>query len=324
MNASALPNLHASRSQEDEPSFDALRKGISGVVRGKEEIIELALVALLAGGHLLLEDIPGVGKSTLARALAQSVGGEFRRIQFTSDLLPADVVGGNVWRSQSEHFEFRPGPIFANFVLADEINRAPPRTQSALLEAMGERQVSIDGRSHALPSPFIVLATQNPLEHYGTYPLPESQRDRFTLRLSMGYAADDVEAELLRADSGSGSAIDAPLTTLEAILLAQERAKATYVHEDVARYAQAVVARSRRHPRIRLGVSTRGALAWIRAAKARAYLAQRDHVSLDDLHELAVAALAHRLVPAHTSDDGSAAATEELVRDLLAEVPVPT
>jgi len=305
-------------------SFLALRSGISKVVRGKEEIIDLAIIALLAGGHLLLEDIPGVGKSTLARTLAQGVGGEFRRVQFTSDLLPADVLGVNVWRATIDRFEFRPGPIFSNFVLADEINRAPPRTQSALLEAMGERQVSIDGISHDLPRPFMVIATQNPVEHYGTYPLPESQRDRFILRLSMGYAADDVEARLLREDSAGSSSMAEPLTDLETVLAAQDRAKAVFLHEDLARYAQAVVARSRNHPRIRLGVSTRGALGWVRAAKARAFLHGRSQVSLDDLHELAIPALAHRMLPSHhTGDDGAIASAQDLVAELIAELPVP-
>lgn len=323
MNASALPSTLTSHPSRSVSAFDALRSSIAAVVRGKDDVIDTALVAMLAGGHLLLEDIPGVGKSTLARTLARSVGGEFRRIQFTSDLLPADVLGGNVWRARAEQFEFRPGPIFANFVLADEINRAPPRTQSALLEAMGEQQVSIDGRSHPLPRPFMVLATQNPLEHYGTYPLPESQRDRFTLRLSMGYAADDVEAEILRGDSDGVNPSIAPQIELGVIVEAQDEARRLFVHEDIAAYAQAVVGRSRSHPRIRLGVSTRGALAWIRVAKARAYLRHRPHVSIDDLQDLAVAALAHRIVPSSATDDGSVVPAEDLVRELLLEVPVP-
>lgn len=167
----------------------AIRESVAASIRGKDQVIDLALIGLIAAGHLLIEDIPGVGKSTLARALAAAVGGSFSRIQFTSDLLPADLLGVNVWLAREQRFEFRPGPMFANLVLADEVNRAPPRTQSALLEAMAERQVSLDGVSHALPAPFSVIATQNPEEHHGTYPLPESQRDRFLLRLSMGYAA---------------------------------------------------------------------------------------------------------------------------------------
>jgi MoxR-like ATPase len=293
------------------------------VIVGKADVIELAVVSLCAGGHLLLEDIPGVGKSTLARSLAQAVGGEFRRIQFTSDLLPADVLGVNVWRPRTERFEFRPGPVFGNFVLADEINRAPPRTQSALLEAMGERQVSIDGTSHELPRPFMVIATQNPLEHYGTYPLPESQRDRFVLRVSMGYAAADVEASLLSRGVPSEVRAIEPVTTPEAVVAAQQAAEKVFVHEDLAAYAQRVVQATRDHASIRLGVSTRGALAWMRAAKARAMLAGRRQVSIDDLQELAVAALSHRVLVAHGSAEESSASAEELVRELVASVPVP-
>jgi MoxR-like ATPase len=301
----------------------AVADAIAQVIVGKADVIELAVVALAAGGHLLLEDIPGVGKSTLARSLANAVSGEFRRVQFTSDLLPADVLGVNVWRPRTERFEFRPGPVFANFVLADEINRAPPRTQSALLEAMGERQVSIDGTSHALPRPFMVIATQNPLEHYGTYPLPESQRDRFLLRLSMGYAAADVEASLLsRGVPSEPVAID-PVTTPEEIVAAQKHAENVFLHDDLATYAQRVVQATRDHASIRLGVSTRGALAWVRAAKARAMLAGRRQVSIDDLQELAVAALSHRVLVAHGSSEESSASAEELVRELVAATPVP-
>ena len=271
----------------------------------------------------MLEDIPGVGKSTLARTLAQSVGGEFRRIQFTSDLLPADVLGFNVWRPQTEAFEFREGPIFANFVLADEINRAPPRTQSALLEAMGEQQVSIDGRSHRLPSPFMVIATQNPLEHYGTYPLPESQRDRFILRLSMGFAAADVEASLLAAEPAKRSKAMDAVTDPAVISAAQAEVKSVFVHEDLARYAQSVVQATRDAATVRLGVSTRGALAWVAAARARALLDGRNRISIDDLQELAVAALSHRILPALGGEENQAATTAELIRDIVASVPVP-
>ncbi len=299
----------------------AIREAVATAIVGKDEIIELALVALLSGGHLLLEDMPGVGKSTLARALAGAVGGAFRRIQFTADLLPADVLGVNVWRPQREVFEFRDGPLFANFVLADEVNRAPPRTQSALLEAMGERQISVDGVSRALPDPFMVIATQNPLEHYGTYPLPESQRDRFVLRLSMGYAAPEIEAALLTGD-GKTRPIDAVVGP-EDVRSAQVAASKIFLHADLATYAQAVVQATREHPRARLGVSTRGALAWVAASRARALLAGRDQVSLDDLQDLAVPALAHRVLPNLASDDASAS-SEEVVREIIASVPVPT
>ena len=298
----------------------AIRDAVRSAIAGKDEIIDLALVALLSGGHLLLEDMPGVGKSTLARSLAGAVGGAFRRIQFTADLLPADVLGVNVWRPQREAFEFREGPLFANFVLADEVNRAPPRTQSALLEAMGEHQISVDGVSRPLPEPFMVIATQNPLEHYGTYPLPESQRDRFVLRLSMGYAAPEVEAELLQG-SRTGEAPQAVVSP-DDVLAAQRAARDIFVHADLAKYAQAVVQATREHPRARLGVSTRGALAWVSAARARALLGGREQVSLDDLQELAVSALAHRVLPSLASDEASAS-SEELIREITATVPVP-
>lgn len=293
---------------------------MQSAIAGKDEVIDLALVALLSGGHLLLEDIPGVGKSTLARSLAGAVGGAFRRIQFTADLLPADVLGVNVWRPQQEAFEFREGPLFANFVLADEVNRAPPRTQSALLEAMGEHQISVDGVSRPLPEPFMVIATQNPLEHYGTYPLPESQRDRFVLRLSMGYAAPQVEAALLQG-SRTAAATRAVVTP-DDVLAAQQAARDIFVHADLATYAQAVVQATREHPRARLGVSTRGALAWMSAARARALLGSREQVSLDDLQELAVPALAHRVLPSLASDEAGAS-SEELIREITATVPVP-
>jgi MoxR-like ATPase len=296
------------------------QRAVATVIRGKDDVIELALVAMLAGGHVLIEDIPGVGKSTLARALAAVIGGEFRRIQFTSDLLPADVLGVKVWLPREQIFELRKGPIFAHVVLADEINRAPPRTQSALLEALGEAQVSIDGESHALPRPFLVLATQNPQEHHGTYPLPESQKDRFLLRLEIGYVEAEIETALLRA--GSAAPDLAAVLTPEQLFAAQEASAAVFLHEDLARYAQRVVAATRDSERIRLGVSTRGAMAWVAGARARAHLRGRSHVTIEDLQALAGPALAHRLVPAGPASADPALA-EELVADIVAAVPVP-
>jgi len=305
----------------------AMRELVAARIKGKDDVIELALVCLVARGHLLIEDIPGVGKSTLARALADAIGGSFSRIQFTSDLLPADLLGVNVWRASQEQFEFRPGPVFANLVLADEVNRAPPRTQSALLEAMAENQVSIDGTSHPLPQPFVVIATQNPEEHHGTYPLPESQRDRFLFRLSMGYADAAIEAALLAA-GGRGpnqpqparpaaSDTDLGLTELQAA------ADAVHLHRDLATYAQQLVQATREAPELRLGVSTRGALAWVAGARARALLGGRKQVAIDDLQELAVPALAHRVVPAQAGSGDQVALAQEIVRELIASIPVP-
>ena len=307
--------------------LERLRAKISERIRGKDEVIELALVTLVAAGHLLIEDIPGVGKSTLARTLAEAIGGSFTRVQFTSDLLPADLVGVNIWRATEERFEFRRGPLFANLVLADEVNRAPPRTQSALLEAMAERQVSLDGVTHALPEPFVVLATQNPEEHHGTYPLPESQRDRFLLRVSMGYAAAEVETQLLLDNddmSGRPSRVEPVLSDPGELVDLQRAARAVHLHPDLAAYAQRVVASTRETHAIRLGVSTRGALAWVAAARARALLDGRTHVSPEDLQSLAVPALAHRLVPENVGVGDQTAVADELVRDVLASVPVPT
>lgn len=306
-------------------SLAAIRELVAQQIHGKDEVIDLALICLVAKGHLLIEDIPGVGKSTLARALALAIGGSFSRIQFTSDLLPADLLGVNIWRASREQFEFRPGPIFANLVLADEVNRAPPRTQSALLEAMAEGQVSIDGTSHPLPQPFIVIATQNPEEHHGTYPLPESQRDRFLLRLSMGYANAEVEAALLARGGVEppARASDAELPDPDQLGELQAAAARVHLHPDLAHYAQRLVQTTRDAAEIRLGVSTRGALAWVAAARARALMSGRAQVTIDDLQDLAVPALAHRLVPAQAGSGDQVALAQELTRELVASVPVP-
>ncbi len=311
--------LQAPRS-DAHAAIAAVRRAVAEVIRGKDDVIDLALVAMVSAGHLLIEDIPGVGKSTLARTLAQVVGGEFRRIQFTSDLLPSDLVGVSILRPNLDRAEFRPGPLFANFVLADEINRAPPRTQSALLEAMGERTISVDGTSHALAVPFMVIATQNPTEHYGTYPLPESQRDRFTFRLEMGYAAADVEASLLGGAEAPGA--PQPACTLDAIIAAQHAATEVFVHPDLAAYAQRIIHATRSHPGIRLGVSTRGGIAWVRAARARAWMDRRAQLSIDDLQDLAVPALAHRLIASAASDEGVALGAER-IREVIATTAVP-
>ena len=311
-------------SPTNNQALARMRELVADRIKGKDEVIELALICLVARGHLLIEDIPGVGKSTLARALADAIGGTFSRIQFTSDLLPADLLGVNVWRASQEQFEFRQGPVFANLVLADEVNRAPPRTQSALLEAMAEQQVSIDGTSHPLPEPFVVIATQNPEEHHGTYPLPESQRDRFMFRLSMGYADAAVEAALLLSGGQrGGGAWPASEPVPSNLPELQTAADAVHLHPDLAGYAQSVVQATREAGQLRLGVSTRGALAWVAGARARALLNDRTQVSIDDLQELAVPALAHRVVPAQAGSGDQVALAQELVRELIATVPVP-
>lgn len=301
----------------------AVADAVSEVVRGKTEVIERVLVCLVAGGHVLIEDLPGVGKSTLGRAIAAAVGSDLRRIQFTADLLPADIVGVSVWRPRAERFEFTPGPVFGHFVLADEINRAPPRTQSALLEAMGEGQVSVEGDSRPLPDPFMVIATQNPAEHHGTYPLPESQRDRFALRLTLGYADAQVESALLQTGAQAGRAPAKAVATLDDVQRAQAQAAGVHLHPDLASYAQRIVQATREHAHMVQGVSTRGALAWVATARARAWLDERDHVSLDDLQDLAVPALAHRVVLRAAGGQADDAVAAEHLREIIATTPVP-
>jgi MoxR-like ATPase len=293
------------------------------VVQGKDEVVRLALVVLLAEGHLLIEDVPGVGKTTLAKALAASVDATVRRIQFTPDLLPSDVTGVAVYDQESREFEFKPGAIFANVVVADEINRASPKTQSALLECMEERQVTVDGVSYELARPFLVMATQNPLEMEGTYPLPEAQRDRFTARVSMGYPDRDAELAMLD-DRGTAD----PLTSLAAVADAakvRELVAAVgrlHVSDAIRRYVVALVEASRRSADLRLGASPRAGLQLLRAARASAALAGRDHVLPDDVQALAGPVLAHRLLLTADAALGRRT-TEQVVSDLLAVVPVP-
>jgi MoxR-like ATPase len=314
-------------SSTDIGAVRKLEDAIATVVRGKPEAIRASVIALLARGHLLIEDIPGVGKTTLARALAAALGGTFRRIQFTSDLLPSDIVGVSIYDQHGKAFELRRGPIFANVVLADEINRTTPRTQSALLEAMSEGQVSIDDTTHTLETPFMVLATQNPAEHYGTYPLPESQMDRFLLRIAIGYPARTVERELVRDRAGGdpltrlGSVVD--LDTVRAL---QDGVETIRVDDALLDYAMAIIEETRRHPAISAGVSTRGALAWYRAAQAAALTAGRDFVVPDDIQQLAVPCLAHRLVLAQAYDSLGRlrADSQRMIAEIVHRVAVPT
>jgi MoxR-like ATPase len=296
---------------------------IGRVVQGKPDVVRLALVVLLAEGHLLIEDVPGVGKTTLAKALAASIDATVRRIQFTPDLLPSDVTGVAIYDQESREFEFKPGAIFANVVVADEINRASPKTQSALLECMEERQVTVDGVSYELARPFLVMATQNPLEMEGTYPLPEAQRDRFTARVCMGYPDRDAELSML-----DERAVTDPLSTLAPVADAatvRELVAAVgrlYVSEPVRRYVVALVEASRRSPDLRLGASPRAGLQLLRAARAAAALSGRDHVLPDDVQALAGPVLAHRLLLTADAALGRRTA-EQVVAGLLTTVPVP-
>lgn len=304
-----------------------LEDAIATVVRGKPEAIRAAVVTLLARGHLLVEDIPGVGKTTLARALAAALGGAFRRIQFTSDLLPSDIVGVSIYDQSGKVFEFKRGPLFANVVLADEINRTTPRTQSALLEAMSEGHVSVDDTTHVLDTPFMVIATQNPAEHYGTYPLPESQMDRFLMRISVGYPARSVEREVLRDRTGGDPVARlSPVVDLATVRALQDAVEAVRVDDALLDYAMSIIEETRRHPAITVGVSTRGALAWYRGAQAAALAAGRDFVVPDDFKSLAVPCLAHRLTLAHSHDSLGRARVdaERIVAEIVNRVAVPT
>jgi MoxR-like ATPase len=306
-----------------------LQRSIARAIYGKEEAIQLSLITLLARGHLLIEDVPGVGKTTLAQALAKSFHCTFQRIQFTSDLLPSDVLGVSVYNPESREFEFRSGPIFANVVLADEINRTTPRTQSALLEAMNEAQVSIDGKTMALPQPFLVIATQNPVEHHGTYPLPESQLDRFLMRIKMGYPSPETEREILRKRVGvrGENPLDAlePVADVTEVLAMQDEVAHIKVDSSLHDYALEIVNRTRNSDLLALGVSPRGTLMLQRAAQARAFLDGRDYCLPDDFKKLAVPVFSHRVVASsrHASLQKKSETTESVLRDIVESVPVP-
>ena len=302
---------------------DRVRKSVESVIEGKPEAVRIALTVLLAEGHLLLEDVPGVGKTMLAKALARSVDCTVRRIQFTPDLLPSDVTGTNVFDQHQRDFEFRPGAIFAQIVVGDEINRASPKTQSALLESMEERQVTIDGTTHELPSPFMVIATQNPVEMEGTYALPEAQRDRFMARISIGYPSAEAEFAMLDLHSAANPLNDLqPVAHAADLLKLIDLVKTVYVADAVRRYAVDLVAATRTSPELRLGASPRATLHLVRAARAHAALEGRDYVLPDDIQVLAAPVLAHRLLP--TSETQLSRRTvEQVVLDLVARLPIP-
>ncbi|MGY1531172.1 AAA family ATPase [Luteimonas sp. A649] len=270
---------------------------VNSLVLGKAQAVRFAFTALLSDGHLLIEDLPGLGKTTLAHALAATLGLGFQRVQFTSDLLPSDIVGVSVYDAQAARFTFHPGPVFAHVLLADEINRAPPRTQSALLEAMAEHQVTVDGTTHALPDPFFVIATQNPVDLAGTYPLPDSQLDRFLLRLQLGYPDADAERALLAGiDRRDLIARAMPVLGADEVLRLREAVMAVHASDALVRYVQALLERSRHHAGIRVGLSPRAGIALLRAARAHALLLGRGHVLPDDVQTLFAAVAAHRLV----------------------------
>jgi MoxR-like ATPase len=303
-----------------------LRDALNSIIRGKSEVVELALVSLLARGHLLIEDVPGVGKTTLGQALARLVHCTFHRIQFTSDLLPSDVLGISIYDQQRQSFEFRPGPIFTNVLLADEINRTTPKTQSALLESMNEGQVTLDNVTYALPQPFMVIATQNPVEHHGTYPLPESQLDRFLVRIRVGYPDGESERDIIRSYS-AGMHFDGITPVMEAadVLAVQERVKQVTVDEELVNYTIAIVARTRQNEFLSLGVSPRGSMALYRAAQALAFLSGRDYATPDDFKRLAVPVFAHRVVLStrYTSTLRTSDQAAEVLREIVDSVAVP-
>ncbi|MGW5677152.1 AAA family ATPase [Streptomyces sp. NPDC003860] len=303
---------------------DRVRRSVEGVIEGKPEVVRLTLTVLLAEGHLLIEDVPGVGKTMLAKALARSVDCSVRRIQFTPDLLPSDITGVSVFDQHERDFEFKPGAIFAQIVIGDEINRASPKTQSALLESMEERQVTVDGSTYALPSPFMVVATQNPVEMEGTYPLPEAQRDRFMARVSIGYPSADAELRMLDVHGGPSPLDDIqPVAHAHDIVKLIEAVRGVHVAEAVQRYAVELVSATRSHPDLRLGASPRATLHLLRAAKAAAALNGRDYALPDDVQALVVQVLAHRLLPTAQAQLNRRTA-EQVVLEILQRTPVPT
>jgi MoxR-like ATPase len=308
---------------EFAPTVCRIEENLARVIRGKEESIRLLLISFLAGGHTLLEDVPGTGKTTLAKSLARSIDGVFRRIQFTPDLLPADILGSSFFNARDASFEFREGPVFANVVLADEINRTSPRTQSALLEVMSENQATIEGRCRSLPRPFFVIATQNPIEFSGTYPLPEAQLDRFTLRVTLGYPDVEHEIEVLYSQSERHPFESlAAVVSCEEVIRLQAQVKEVRLDRAVAEYIMRLVHATRHDSRLRLGISPRGSLALYRTAQARALLDGRDYALPEDVRALADPVLSHRMV-LDTRARYSGVSTHQIIDELLHEVAAP-
>ena len=303
--------------------FDGICANVRRAIRGKDDVIALVVTCMVARGHLLLEDVPGVGKTSLSKALARSIDADFRRVQFTPDLLPSDVLGTSVWSQADGTFEFRPGPVFTQLLLGDEINRASPKTQSALLEAMAEEQVTVDGATYRLQRPFMVMATQNPLEHHGTFPLPESQLDRFLMKLSIGYPSTVDEMDLLReVDHDEVLAQLRPVATAQDVIALGQAAERVHVAEALTAYLVDLAQRSREASMLRLGVSPRAVLGLLRAARVRAASEGRDYVTPDDVKALAVPVLAHRIVIGPDSRLSGLSASEAIT-ELLASTPVP-
>ena len=303
-----------------------VQQSVQTVIRGKDEVIQLALVSLLARGHLLIEDVPGVGKTTLAHALARSFNCAFQRIQFTSDMLPSDVIGISVFSQQTQRFEFRAGPIFANIVLADEINRTTPKTQSALLEAMNENQVTVENRTTLLPQPFMVMATQNPIEHHGTYPLPESQLDRFLMRLKIGYPNANSEKEILQNFAQSDPLANIrPVMTAAEVVEIQNQVRRVKVDEELVNYALAIVEKTRQHEYLSLGVSPRGSMSLYRAGQALAFIEGRSYCIPDDFKRLILPVFSHRCVVSsrYISTLKKSDQAEAVLEGIVESTPVP-
>jgi MoxR-like ATPase len=303
-----------------------LEQALRSVIRGQDDVLRLALVSIFAKGHLLIEGAPGVGKTTLGQTLARAIDCTFQRVQFTSDMLPSDVLGISIYSAIEQKFEFKRGPVFANVLLADEINRTTPKTQSALLEAMNEGQVTMDAHSYALPQPFLVIATQNPIEHHGTYPLPESQLDRFLMRVRMGYPEGDTEREILRSEAGTAQLEHLrPVLSGADVLDIQQAVRQVHVDETLITYALAIVRKTRESDHLSLGVSPRGSQMFYHAAQAMAFLDGRDYCTPEDFKPLAVAILAHRVVVSslYASTLKKSEQAEQVIHEIVESVPVP-